>query len=190
MFNRRFVYNDGTVDAPQENEKSGAEKAQDRMREFMMPQPDELSDGAKNEKPEVSQQNRSVEDESKSTDEMARADIISIFKEGKVQNPRVAPADMDAATFKAIMDDLMNKVPKGKDNHFSTHFEALTSTPGDMNDPEGYYFMAVNDATANPPVRIFVKKGSNFSVAGRTFLRDVDDATYKNLTGQDRPKKS
>lgn len=180
MFNSRFVYFAGSA-APSEApaEETPADKAQQKMKEFMPPEPEQLDSG----KMETQQGTDPMEVEAKKTNDVARADIMGILKDSKPLNPNVPPAGVDAATFRDIVADLRSKLPQGKDNHFATHCESLTSGP---DDPDGYYFMSVNDATKNPPIRFFYKKGTDFTPRDKTFLRDVDDATYLKLTGQPR----
>lgn len=183
MFNKRLVFFAGN-EKPAEQPKTPAELARDRMKQMMPPDADQLQTGdkVKEGKVETKEVNNTMEVEARQTNDMTRADIISILKEGQKMNPNTPPAGVDAALYRDIVKDLRGKLPQGQGDHFSTHWESLTG--GDTN----FYFMSVYDSANKPPVRFFFKKGDDFSIKDKTFLRDVDDGQYVALTGQPRKK--
>jgi hypothetical protein len=191
MFNKRFIYFADGIEAGKEQPKSPEEQARERLAGLMPSDgATELQDGdkgkskAKEGKMDTEHTGNSMEDEAKQTNDKTRADIIAVLKEGQKMNPNVPPAGVDRAVFNDMVKDLKAKLPQGQGDHFSTHWESLTS--GD----DAFYFMSVFDKGSNPNVRFFFKKGEDFSIKDKTFLESVDDATYKNLTGKEREKKA
>jgi hypothetical protein len=167
MFNKRFVYFAGP-EVKVEAEKSPEQKAKDTMGEFFK-KPDELKGGV-----DVEYKNTSVADEAKRTDEAARADIISLIKEGK----KAPPPKIDKDTMKQVTDALKKNTP---DEHFGIQRMQVEV------DDKVFNFVGIRDKSKGNDLSIYYSN-DDFTVSSRTFLRDVDDATYKKLTGKDRPK--
>lgn len=178
MFNKRMVYfMAGEADKQAPEQMSGPDAAKAKMDEFM-PKAEELK-GGKDDKPEVKQDNTSMEEEAKQTNDNARADVMAILKEGSKQNPNQPIKGVD--DWAGIMKDL--RAGLGGD-HFNTSKQSV-DTGSDK-----YYFMMVKDTKSSPTERLFVKKGSDFTISDRTFLKETTDDQYKYLTGKARPKQS
>ena len=176
MFNKRMVYFMGGE--AHEQEQPGADVAKAKMAEFM-PKPEELK-GGKDDKAEVKQENMSMEDEAKQTNDMARADIMYILKEGQKQNAAQPIKGID--DWAGLIKDL--KAGLGDGSHFNTSYQMVDTGT------EKYHLMMVKDTKSSPAERLFVKKTNNFTIASRTSLRDVTDDQYKYLTGKSRPKQA
>jgi hypothetical protein len=193
MFNKRFVHFADGVEAAREQPKSGAEVARARLDALSPDNATELQGGDKagakaKEEMKSKDVHQSMEEEAQQTNENARADIISIIKEGNKLDPNVPPAGVDRKVFNDIVKDLKGKLPQGGQDHLTTHWESLTG--GDQN----FYFVSVFDKGSNPKVRFFFKKGEDFSIPSiskgeKTTLGQVDDETYKRLTGVEREQK-
>lgn len=160
MFNKRMVYFMGGE--AHEQEQPGADVAKAKMAEFM-PKPEEL---AKDE-PKVENVDNTQEQEMNRTDENARADLLSIAREGKKFTTSVP--GVDKATLDQVIAGLKN-VPKSGLNTKRMEVDIDGTT---------YHFVAVGD---NASVKMYYKKGDDFSVNQREFVRDVDDdKTYVGL---------
>jgi len=175
MFNRRMVYMAAPGDVPQQNVEgeSGAAGAKAKLKDMFPPEPAKL-DAKKG--PEVSYQGNSLDQEKVRTDEAARADIIAAAKFGKPLGATVP--GLDAATLKTVKENL-KKVPE---DHFATQRMEVTV------DDKTLYFVSIYDSTKKAPSMFYTT--DPLDPNSRSFLRDVDDPTYKKLTGKDREKKA
>lgn len=165
MFNKRMVYfmaGEAGKQAP-EQDQSGPEAAKAKMAEFM-PAPDELG---KKDEAKVENVDNTQEQEMNRTDQDARADLLSIAREGKKFTTSVP--GVDKATLDQVIAGLKG-VPK----------DGLNTKRVDVDiDGTAYHFVAVGDAAG---VKMYYKKGEDFAVNQREFVRDVDnDNTYVGL---------